>query len=152
MDTSPQIRLAIPADAPAVARLSAQLGYPSSEDLTRVRLQGLLSSSNHRVIVADVAGAAVGWATAEIRRSLESDPRVELTGLVVAATSRRGGVGRRLVEDIERWAVERGCRELFLRSNVVRQEAHPFYERLGYEHVKTQRAYRKVLSQAWIKP
>jgi hypothetical protein len=32
-----------------------------------------------------------------------------------------------------------------VRSNVVRAESHPFYERLGYVRSKTQHAYRKHL-------
>lgn len=148
METSPQIRLAIPADASAVARLSSEWGYTSSEDLTRARLGQLLTSPSHLAIVADMAGTLVGWATAEIRLSLGSDPRVEITGLVVAGERRRAGIGRLLVAGIEHWTLEKGCCELFLRSNVSRPEAHPFYERLGYDRTKTQYAYRKVLHVA----
>jgi hypothetical protein len=35
--------------------------------------------------------------------------------------------------------------ELFLRSNVLRAEAHPFYEQLGFLRTKTQHAYVKPL-------
>ena len=148
MGTAPQIWLATLADASAVAGLSAEWGYPSSEDLTRARLDGLLSSPSHLALVAEMAGAPVGWATAEVRLSLGLDPRVEITGIVVTAAIRRTGIGRLLVARIERWARERGCHELFLRSNVTRPEAHPFYERLGYERTKTQHAYKKVLHAA----
>jgi GNAT superfamily N-acetyltransferase len=140
-----QIRLATPADVAALTRLSLEWGYPTSEDLTRVRLGRLLSSQSHLALVAEMAGSAIGWATAEVRFSLGSDPRVEITGLVVAAAHRRTGIGRLLVNQIERWAFENGCRELFLRSNVARPESHPFYERLGYERIKTQHAYKKVV-------
>jgi len=49
---------------------------------------------------------------------------------------------------LERWALEKQICDLFLRSNVARPEAHPFYERLGYERTKTQHAYKKVLHAA----
>jgi hypothetical protein len=32
-----------------------------------------------------------------------------------------------------------------VRSNVIRDRAHKFYERQGYEHYKTQKAFRKPL-------
>jgi hypothetical protein len=32
-----------------------------------------------------------------------------------------------------------------VRSNVVRERAHKFYERGGYEHYKTQKSFRKPL-------
>lgn len=145
---NPVIRAAAPADASAVANLSSEWGYPCSEPTMRSRLERMIDSPAHLVLVAEVDGAAAGWATGEVRISLGSDPRVELTGLVVTERLRRSGVGSRLVEKIELWAIEKGCRELFLRSNIARPEAHPFYERLGYERTKTQHAYRKVLPSA----
>lgn len=69
--------------------------------------------------------------------------RCAILGLVVAAGYRGRGVGRRLAEAAARWAKERGLDEMSVRSNVVRAEAHPFYERLGYSRIKTQHAYRK---------
>ena len=32
-----------------------------------------------------------------------------------------------------------------VRSNVIRERAHQFYERTGYEHYKTQKSFRKPL-------
>lgn len=145
MDAVSPVRLATAADASAVARLSAEWGYPASEITTRTRLERLIASAEHRVLVAEVEDNVAGWATGEVRLSLGSEPRVEITGLVVGAAFRRAGIGRLLVARLEAWALERGCPELFLRSNVARPEAHPFYERLGYERTKTQHAYRKIL-------
>jgi len=34
------------------------------------------------------------------------------------------------------------------RSNAVRAESHPFYQRLGYARTKTQHYYRKALDAA----
>jgi GNAT superfamily N-acetyltransferase len=45
----------------------------------------------------------------------------------------------------EKWALEHGCRIVHLRTNLKRAGAHAFYERLGYEHFKTQKAFRKIL-------
>ena len=46
---------------------------------------------------------------------------------------------------VEEWAAERGLGQLSVRSNIVRAESHPFYERLGFVKLKTQHAYRKQL-------
>jgi GNAT superfamily N-acetyltransferase len=64
---------------------------------------------------------------------------------VVDAASRGRGAGRALVRGAERWAREHGLREMTVRSNVVRAESHPFYERMGYARVKTQHVYRLTL-------
>jgi GNAT superfamily N-acetyltransferase len=62
---------------------------------------------------------------------------------VVDARFRSQGLGRRLLAYAEDWARERGCTEIGLRSNVIRDRAHVFYEKLGYQHIKTQKAFRK---------
>ena len=51
-----------------------------------------------------------------------------------------------LVAAVERWAADRGLEEMAVRSNVIRTESHPFYERLGYARVKTSHIYRKDLN------
>jgi GNAT superfamily N-acetyltransferase len=50
-----------------------------------------------------------------------------------------------LLSRAEEWARENGCRAIGLRSNAIRDRAHAFYERHGYAHVKTQKAFRKQL-------
>jgi GNAT superfamily N-acetyltransferase len=54
-------------------------------------------------------------------------------------------VGLKLLERAEQWAREKGCTMVGLRSNVIRDRAHAFYERNGYEHFKTQKSFRKQL-------
>jgi GNAT superfamily N-acetyltransferase len=64
----------------------------------------------------------------------------------VADGQRGKGVGRRLVEAVEQWTLGRGLAEISVRSNVIRPESHPFYERIGFSRYKTQHAYRKRLA------
>jgi GNAT superfamily N-acetyltransferase len=109
-----------------VARLSAQLGYPVAGELLEARLARLLASPTHVAFGAERGGRLPGWVAGETRFSLESDPRVEITGLVVDFAARRAGVGRLLVAGVEAWALRQGQHALFVRSNVVRPESHPF--------------------------
>jgi GNAT superfamily N-acetyltransferase len=74
---------------------------------------------------------------------IESGERVEIVGLVVDAQARRGGIGRAMIAAAEAWTRARGLDALYLRSNVLRPEAHPFYEGLGFLRTKTQHAYLK---------
>lgn len=140
------IRPALTADAGAIARLTTELGYATSTDEIRIRLATLLPRDTQFIAVAENASGVVGWVAAEERMLLESGPRVELVGLIVAASARRTGIGAELVREAESWARERGHESIFVRSNVVRVEAHPFYERLGYTRKKTQHAYVKLLA------
>ena len=53
-------------------------------------------------------GSVIGWIHLSEARTLESDPRAEITGLVVDSDHRSAGVGRLLVERGEEWARQRG--------------------------------------------
>jgi GNAT superfamily N-acetyltransferase len=99
------------------------------------------------VFVAEsVDGAGVvGWLHVSVSNLLESDARAEVNGLIVAEGQRSAGAGAKLLDAAEKWARKRDCRAMNVRSNVIRERAHKFYEREGYEHYKTQKAFRKAL-------
>jgi len=130
-------------DAAEIARLTGELGYPSNAEQVAARLDALRGDPRQCVRVIDGEGRLAGWVAAERRLSLEAGERVEITGLVVDGTIRRGGVGRALVGAAEAWAREQGIAMVIVRSNVQRQASHPFYERLGYVRQKSQHVYCK---------
>jgi GNAT superfamily N-acetyltransferase len=141
-----EIRRARPDDYPRMAELAGQLGYPSSADDIARRLAGLNATGEHVVFVAQAAdGTIAGWIGAFVYRCVEADARVEISGLVVDERFRSQAVGKFLLERAEAWAREQGCTAASLRSNVIRERAHAFYERQGYEHTKTQKSFRKKL-------
>ena len=141
------IRGAALADAAEIARLSAQLGYPAEVAVFADRLERILPLPTHAVLVCEgESGRLAGFIGLEQRLTLEAGDKAEVVGLVVDAGARRGGIGRALVAAAEDWARSRGLHELFLRSNIVRPEAHAFYPALGFERSKTQHVYRKPLT------
>jgi len=141
-----EIRPARPDDYPRMAELAGQLGYLSSASDVARRLAGLNATGEHVVFVAQLTdGTIAGWIGAFVYRCVEADARVEISGLVVDERFRSQAVGRFLLERAEAWAREKGCNATSLRSNVIRERAHAFYERQGYEHTKTQKSFRKKL-------
>jgi GNAT superfamily N-acetyltransferase len=144
--TEVKIRRARASDAGRIAELSGQLGYPATDRQIEQRLSRLLPTSAHLVLVAELPGVGViGWLHASLLPLLESDARAEINGLVVADGHRGVGAGATMLEAAEQWARRRGCKHVNLRSNVVRDLAHAFYLRQGYDHYKTQKAFRKAL-------
>ena len=140
------IRKATVNDAPRLAELSVALGYPVEPAVMARRLARLFSRPEHLVLVAEEAdNLVVGWVHAGEEDILVVGRFCEILGLVVAADHRGKGIGRRLVEEVERWARERGLDRVSVRSNIARAESHPFYERAGYVRQKTQHVYRKQL-------
>ena len=77
------------------------------------------------VRVAEQDGVLAGFAVLLER----SEGACELDGLFVEPDRMRGGVGRRLVEDAERIARERGARRIDVVAN---PQAVAFYEAVGF--------------------
>jgi GNAT superfamily N-acetyltransferase len=146
--TNSIIRNARLSDAVRMAELSEMLGYPVESEVIARRLERLLSRPEHLILVAEsrLDGVA-GWIHAAEQEILEVGRAGEIVGLVVASDQRGNGIGRLLVERIEQWSLARGLEQISVRSNVLRTESHPFYERLGYARIKTQRVYRKDIRQ-----
>jgi GNAT superfamily N-acetyltransferase len=137
-----------PDDVPRLAALSEELGYPVSEGALADRLTRVIGRPDQIVVVAcNDTGEAVGWIHGAEQLLLEVGPRCEILGLVVSKAERRHGTGRELLAAVEQWATARQLPEISVRSNVLREESHPFYEKMGYVRAKTQHAYRKPLAQ-----
>ena len=155
------IRLASASDAPSLAALLGELGYPSEPERVAARLERLRGpdapDTFDRVFVAAAADAAAG-PTADTGKAgsllgmlsvhrfsaLHADAPVALiTALVVVPVARGLGVGRRLVDRAVETGRGWGCERLIVTTHVRRADAHAFYERIGFE--MTGRRYARTL-------
>jgi GNAT superfamily N-acetyltransferase len=140
-----RIRPMTPGDAPLVADLTTQLGYPTTAEVTLERLADVARSGESATLVADDGGRAVGWVHVEIETSLASGRTANIGGLVVGEGHRSDGIGADLLAAAESWAFEHGASTMVVRSRVTRERAHRFYERKGYAVVKTSHVFEKRL-------
>ena len=141
-----KIRQARESDHARIAELAGQLSYPSTPEEVAQRLGEMKGSAQHAVFVAELEnGEIAGWIAVFVYRTVEAEARAEISGLVVDERFRSQRIGERLLACSEEWAGERGCSAIGLRSNVIRERAHSFYERHGYAHIKTQKSFRKQL-------
>jgi GNAT superfamily N-acetyltransferase len=138
-----KIRPAEPADSPALAVLATQLGYPSSPEQIAARLADVTPRPENAVLVAEADGTVVGWIHVAGHHGIETDPFAQILALVVDERHRGGGTGAALVEAASAWAARSGFRTLRVRSNVVRERTHRFYERLGFARLKQQIAFAR---------
>ncbi|MGB6482005.1 MAG: GNAT family N-acetyltransferase [Candidatus Acidiferrales bacterium] len=140
------IRPALLADAPLLAPLAGQLGYASTPEQVATRLLEILQDAHHIILVAERKGSGIaGYIEVFPFRTIGANPRIEIASLVVDESCRSQGVGRLLMDRAEDWARANGYGEAGLRSNVIRERAHQFYENLGYRVNKTQKSFRKTL-------
>ena len=131
-------------DAEGIARLISELGYRTTAEQMRKRLDAILRSDDYETLVADDDGRIVGIVGTRIGPLYEDDDSYgQIMALAVATEQQRRGIGQRLIEAAESRLVGRGARVLVVNSGNHRVDAHAFYERQGYAF--TGRRYRKVL-------
>jgi GNAT superfamily N-acetyltransferase len=132
-------------DAAAAAALSAELGYPADTGTMRARIERLSATADHGLFAAWQGTRVIGWIHVLAAHHLQGDPRAEIGGLIVTADARSTGVGALLVQRAEQWAREHGFDAILVRSQIMREAAHRFYLREGYERTKTSAVFTKKL-------
>jgi GNAT superfamily N-acetyltransferase len=138
------IREAKKTDAVALAALSGELGYPTTLAEIESRFDKLSAKSDNGIYIAEL-DSIVGWIHVSVIQSLESNPFVEICGLVVAESHRGTGIGTRLVAMAESWAQEKGYNHIRVRTNVLREETRRFYRQVGFQSKKTQEVFDKII-------
>ena len=125
------VREARAEDAPALAGLLGQLGYPATPEQVTGRLAGVLAESS--ALVAELDGAITGLLAAHTFDAIEHEGRACLVTVLVVSTRGRGrGVGSALLARIEQDARERGCARVVVTTAHHRTQAHAFYRARGY--------------------
>ena len=141
------VRPAKPEDAPAIQRLNKEgLGYDYPLEKTRVLLDSLCGREDQCVLVAELDGElVVGYIHLENYQTLYFAPMKNVLGIAVFPEYRRTGVATKLLTAGEQWAKETGASGIRLNSGSTREDAHAFYEHLGYESNKLQKHFIKML-------
>src|SRR5712691_10515985 len=128
------IRAAVIADAPQLAALMTQLGYPTQVKEMRARLRSIFSDNSFRTFVATDDEQIVGMAGTSEHASYEhndNDRTGRIVAIVVSDNAQRKGAGRQLMRAVEKSFRRRGVRRIVLNARLERVEAHQFYEALG---------------------
>jgi putative acetyltransferase len=113
-----------------IGRLNAELTerYPDPEDRHFELSEAHVGDGHGVFLVARLDGVAVGCGAL---RRLDGSTG-ELKRMYVAPADRRGGVGRRLLAELEDHARGLGLRRLVLETGVHQHEAMGLYERAGF--------------------
>lgn len=143
--TGPRVRPMTADDLAAVRPLLGQLGYEVAGAELAHRYERVSGSEAHLLLVAVTGSAVTGFLHAFARPALEKPPEVIVQSMAVDETLRRSGVGRALIAAAEAWALDEGLASVALSSQLEREDAHAFYESLGYERVATSGLLRKKL-------
>jgi RimJ/RimL family protein N-acetyltransferase len=130
------VRRAQFADAPALAWLLTELGYPQHAEQTHAQLAAWAGDPRGTVLVAEPdesPGSPAGFAAAYATRHMERPGSfARVVALAVDPARQRSGLGRRLLTAVEAWAAELGCRDIEITSSRQRDDAQAFYRALGF--------------------
>jgi len=140
-----RIRPPLPTDAPALAALAGELGYPTDPEALLGRLAAVHPTDAAVIVSADANDVPTGWCHVELHRSLVEPISAMILGLVVGEGHRSAGIGAALLAAAEAWGRARGCRRLVVATRITRERAHQFYAREGYEVSKTSYFLTKAL-------
>ena len=121
-------------DAAALAELMCELGYETTESEMRMRMERIANDERYRTIVAVCDGKVCGMIGTLTSLSFEhNDPGGRILALATVSTMRRRGIGRAQIVSAEKDFAERGITRVALNTRLTREDAHKFYESLGYE-------------------
>jgi len=121
-------------DAAELAVLMCELGYETKRTEMETRLKLILSNPGYKTFVATMDGCICGMIGTLTYPSYEhNDASGRILALVTASTARRRGIGRALIATVEKDFAQRGIRRVSLDTRLTREDAHTFYESLGYE-------------------
>jgi GNAT superfamily N-acetyltransferase len=134
-------RLAEMGDAQEIARLSEQWGYQSTHEKIKRCLYEILNNKDHAMFVLPYENQMAGWIHGIYSLRIESDPFVEIGGLIVDKDFRRHGFGKLLIDKIIEWSLYRNCPMIRVRCNITRLEANAFYDSVGFKEIKQQKVY-----------
>src|SRR5450759_5156453 len=137
--THVEIRDASEDDLPAVLRILAESGIDGGESFTleeaREHFASLLQRPGFRLLVAAIDGEIIGTYVLQIMEKLgKRGTPAGLVEDVAVLPSRQGqGIGRSMMEQAREARRRAGCYKLALSSNLRREDAHRFYDSLGFE-------------------
>lgn len=133
-------------DAGGIAQLSGELGYPTSIEEIKQRIEQMVESAENVIFAAITPDdTVIGWIHVFSAMRLTSKPFAEIGGIVVAEDYRRQGIGKSLLANAEKWAIKKDLTKLRVRSRASRNDAHSFFIDLGSELSKNQEVFDKIL-------
>ena len=149
-----RVRLIGPGDLETWCRLRSALWPAAPEDELMSEAEAYLggASALKAVFLCEAApGAALGMLELSLRSYAEgcrSTPVPYVEGWYVVPEARRRGVGRALATAAERWAEERGYRELASDAPLDNRASELAHRALGFVEVERAIHFRKDLARA----
>ncbi|MGG0822827.1 GNAT family N-acetyltransferase [Paenibacillus turicensis] len=120
-------------DVQEMLPLMRQLCYPTTPSVLKEHLSMLDKHPQECSLIAEMDGHVVGTTFLKLYQTHDmAKPVTRITAMIVDEEHRLSGIGKRLLQEAEKWSKEQGSSRLYLSYGEHNSEARAFYERLGY--------------------
>lgn len=149
MNPAPYVREVRSNELDIWLELRHQLWPDSSRDELKSE-QSMLLSNPHRYsnIVAVLDSRIVGFVEVSLHERADgcsTTPVGYVEGWYVVPTARRCGLGRLLIEAAEKWALNRGCKEIASDTHLENQVGISAHGALGFQEIGSVTRFKKSL-------
>ena len=121
-----------------------EMGYEYPTEDTKKQLSQLLNDCTHKIYVATIEDKVVGYVHGNNYNLLYAPPLKNIMGIAVSSNFRKNGIGKMLLDQVEKWAQDTGAYGVRLVSGATRTGAHRFYISCGYNENKEQKSFKKI--------
>ena len=122
-------------DDAILVNLILELGYQMTLDEVKKQYDMLRIHPDYETLVIEKNGTVVGFAGLCKAYFFEAPGNyARILAFVVSESVRQQGIGRKLLQACEQWAMEQGCNTITLNSGnrAEREAAHRFYTENGF--------------------
>lgn len=141
-----QVRRCRPEDAQRLGELNR--AFNGTESTVCAKVVPDRAGQREVILVAELDGNLAGFACLQIIHSAcYTRPWAEVTELYVQPEVRRRGVGRCLMQEVERQARSNNVMKIHLRTDVANKTAHALYAAMGFSE-ETEVVFSKLLREA----
>lgn len=131
-------------DAPQLANLLEQLGYPASVQQVADRIVAH-QAAGYRLLVAKEGSYTLGFISLHFYQAMHHPQCIgRITAFCVDESIRGTGTGSQLLTAAEKYFQSNNCFKVEVTSNVKRNMTHQFYLKRGYSEVS--KHFVKLLS------
>ena len=135
-------------DAQEVAEICKfALGYDVDVENVKRQIEKLTNYKKQHIIIGyedQHTRKIIGFVHAQMYESFYSDLGLNILGLAVNPDFQGKGIGKKLMSKLENYAVDNNICFIRLNSAMKREDAHNFYEHIGYTCDKVQKRFIKV--------
>lgn len=135
-------------DTQEVAEICKEaLGYDIDVENVEKQIAKLTDDKKQHIIIGyedENTRKIIGFVHAQMYESFYSNLGLNILGLAVNPDFQGRGIGRKLMNELENYAVDNNISFIRLNSAMKREDAHNFYEHIGYICDKVQKRFIKV--------